>query len=115
MDAEISFNRFSQERATREMVATTPLLARAAAKWIASEELTPQENVMLGQYTSAIITSTEYAWKEHQSGRTDDFDLQELVRRIDEKFWSVATVWDRMKQGALDPDFVAAVEQELKQ
>jgi hypothetical protein len=110
MDAEISFNRFSEENATRRMMATTPLLAAAAAKSNAGQELTPEEDVMLGSYVSSIIIGAEYAWRENQSGRVEEVGFQELARRIEVDFWGIAIVWNRMKQGALDPEFVATID-----
>ncbi len=115
MEAEISFNRFSEENSTRHLIATSPILAGAIAKRNAGEDLTREEVVMLDSYIASILISAEYAWRQHERGRLEDVDIQGLVRRIEQDFWGIARVWDRMRQGVLDADFVAAVERELKE
>ena len=113
MDAEISFNRFSEENATRRMIATTPALAEVIAKRAMGEELALQESVMLDSYVASILIGQEYAWLQHQRGRIEDYDIETLVRRIQEDFWGIESTWDRMRREGLDDDFVAAVEREL--
>lgn len=53
MDAGISFNRFSEENATRHLIATSPSLAGAIVKRTRGEEITPEESVTLDTYVSS--------------------------------------------------------------
>jgi hypothetical protein len=115
MEAEISFNQFSQELSTRHLLATTPSLAGAIAKTFTDEELSLEEGVMLDAYVASILIRAQYGWQQYQRGRAEAFDIQDIVRRIEEDFWGIKLTWDRMRPAVLDPEFVAAVERELKE
>jgi len=115
MDAEISFNRFAEENATRRLIVTTPSLAGAIVKRGAGEELTREERVILDAYVASIVIMAEYSWKQYQRGRVQDGDIQGIVRQIENDFWGIAGAWDRMRREILDAEFVAAVERELEE
>lgn len=115
MDAQISFNRFSERNQGVRLIATNPLLAGMMVKSQAGEELTGEETVMLGSYVRSMLFSTEYAWQQHQRGRLEDFDFQTTVSRIERDTWGMAGIWEQLSRDVLDEDFVAAVEQELEQ
>ena len=62
MDAEISFNRFSEQLASRRTIASSPELAGAIAKHNSGEVLTAEEAVMLDSYVAAMLVQSQYSW-----------------------------------------------------
>jgi len=73
---------------------------------------------MLDSYVAAILVQSQYSWQQGERGRIEYGEyggVHLLVRRINSDSWGMTAVWNRMRQGALDPEFVNAVQRELEE
>jgi len=113
LDSQISYNLFNSRDQRLQLMASDPYLAEIASKKIAGEELSFAENIRVNSYLRSVIYASEYEWDQYEKGRFDDFDFDDMRRRLENNDLGYLDVWADMKGSTLDADFVTAVEQGL--
>lgn len=97
-------------------IASTPDLARIAAKLNQNESLTPTELVQQEAYNRAVMASFEWQFNEYQRGRLSFDDLEIRSWRVGfheaGSFRGMPDTWAKWKRQAT-PEFVEFMEEHV--